>query len=145
MIHLLLKKVKISGYNNHFGANWLDLVLWFLGKNVLFVVSHPLTRQTRLLCPSMDLLFQGGYDLDQHSFATKIWSNGARKFYILNGIVLELMGVSKYMPPSPFLLQISPLHGQEPHSSLLCVLTYWLLPNNYAQQCQLRIVWWTND
>ena len=35
MIYLLLKKVKISGYNYHFGGKWSDLIMDFSGT-ILF-------------------------------------------------------------------------------------------------------------
>ena len=43
------------------GRNWSNLVLWFPGKKDLFLFSHPLARQTQLLCLGTCITFEGYY------------------------------------------------------------------------------------
>ena len=49
-INLKLKKVNNRDWKHHFWGNWLDLVLWFLGKNTLSKCRNLSSVIIRLLC-----------------------------------------------------------------------------------------------
>ena len=53
-INLKLKKVNNRDWKHHFWGNWLDLVLWFLGKNTLSKCRNLSSVIIRLLC-SMEI------------------------------------------------------------------------------------------